>query len=169
MCGAMADYFRTEGNVAFLLDGPVNAIRVCLVAGEEVFLPPVECGTGELVFLGMEVFRVHQTSASPSAEQFWTGGVPVDHDKGGDLIAPGVIRGDLEHVMDSRFFKVCMPARTGVHTRLWARRRRGSCLVLLFLGNALNLHINVALYQHVNHIGERGGCVERVDLEKLWG
>ena len=35
----------------------------------------------------MEVFRVHQATATMHAEQFGTGRIPVNHDEGGDFIA----------------------------------------------------------------------------------
>src|SRR5712691_1427215 len=40
--GSVADYLRPEGVVVFLLEGPINPLRVGLSFGEEELLSPIE-------------------------------------------------------------------------------------------------------------------------------
>jgi len=106
---------------------------------------------------------VDGTTSAMSAQQLWAGGVPVDHDIGGNLVT-AVIRGDLEHVVDGSFFKIDLPPRARVDVWLWACRRRCPRLFFLLSCDPLDLLIHVTLHQHVDNLFKRGGWILRVDL-----
>jgi len=119
-CSTMADDFHAQGNVAFLFHCPVHTHGVRLLFGEEELLPPVEGSTGKFIHAGMEVSCMNWAPTPPSPEKLRTGGIPVDHDVGGDFIVLGVVGQDLEDVMDGCFLEICAPARARVNAGLWA-------------------------------------------------
>src|SRR5260221_2225010 len=57
-CGSVADNFRPESVVVFLLEGPINPFRVSLSFGEEELLSPVERWARDVVGAGMEAAGV---------------------------------------------------------------------------------------------------------------
>jgi len=116
-CSTVADDFRTDGVVTFLPHSPVDALRMRLVVGKEELLPTIEGGAQKLISTSVEVLGMDGAVASLSPQQLGTGRVPVDHDKGGDLVAT-VARGDLEDVVDRSFLEVDTPPGAGVNARL---------------------------------------------------
>ena len=83
---AIADDLRTKGVVALLTHSPVHTFRMHLVVCEEEFLVAVEGGTREFIGLSVEMFGMDQAALPTRSQQLWAGGVPIDHDKGGNFV-----------------------------------------------------------------------------------
>ena len=114
----MVDNFHAKGIITLLSHGPVDAFQVSLVVCKEELLTAIKSRAGEFVSTRIEVLGMDRAAMAMGTQQLWTGCVPVNHDKGGDLVV-AIVRGDLEDVMDGMFLEVGPPAWTRVD--VWLR------------------------------------------------
>jgi len=136
----------------------------CLVKNEEELLPAIEGRVGELVSMSIEILCMYRASLSMCTEEFQTGSVPVNHDKGGNLVVVVGVGGDLEDVMDGGFLKIYMPPGTWVDAWLGACWQGGLGFLFLFPRNLHNLCVHIALHQCIDDICKGGGHIQGIEL-----